>query len=121
MTILRLVLLPLLLWLGMLQPAQASDPANRVIGNIAAAALPAEGRATLALIKQGGPFPYSRDGVVFGNYEKILPQQPRGYYREYTVATPGSRNRGTRRIVSGQPGEYYYSADHYQSFKRIKE
>ena len=68
---------------------------------IAVAELPPEGRETLALIKQGGPFPYSRDGIVFNNFEKRLPLQPRGYYREYTVKTPGARNRGARRIVCG--------------------
>jgi ribonuclease T1 len=87
--------------------------------------LPAEARQTLALIKQGGPFPYARDGSVFGNYEGILPGQKRGYYREFTVRSPGLRNRGPRRIVSGgEPRwsrEYYYTEDHYASFKRIKE
>ncbi|HEX6736611.1 MAG TPA: ribonuclease domain-containing protein [Azonexus sp.] len=88
---------------------------------IAAAELPPEGRETLALIKQGGPFPYSRDGVVFNNFEKLLPLQPRGYYREYTVKTPGRKDRGPRRIVTGQGTEYYYTADHYKSFRRIRE
>lgn len=85
------------------------------------AQLPAEAHVTLRLIKQGGPFPYSRDGIVFNNFEKALPIQPRGYYREYTVPTPGRRDRGPRRIVTGQPAEYYYTADHYQSFHRIRE
>ena len=66
--------------------------------------LPSEARETLALIKGGGPFPYARDGVVFGNREGLRPKQPRGYYREYTVRTPGMRDRGPRRIVSGQRG-----------------
>lgn len=83
--------------------------------------LPVEARETLRLIKQGGPFPYPRDGVVFGNYEHILPQQPRGYYREYTVKTPGVRHRGARRIVCGIVPECYYTSDHYNSFKRIVE
>jgi ribonuclease T1 len=87
--------------------------------------LPAEARQTLVLIKHGGPFPNARDGSVFGNYEAILPRQKRGYYREFTVKTPGLRSRGTRRIVSGGDprwsGEYYYTEDHYASFKRIKE
>jgi ribonuclease T1 len=73
------------------------------------------------LIKQDGPFPYSRDGVTFGNYEKRLPLRQRGYYREYTVKTPGSRDRGARRIVAGREGEYFYSDDHYRSFLRIQE
>ncbi|MDO8351581.1 MAG: ribonuclease domain-containing protein [Gallionella sp.] len=88
---------------------------------IAAAELPSEAHDTLRAIKRGGPFAYPRDGVVFGNFERILPKQPRGYYHEYTVKTPGLRSRGARRIVSGTPGEYYYSADHYQTFKRIRE
>lgn len=83
--------------------------------------LPREARATLQLIKRGGPFPYPRDGVVFGNFEKRLPKQPRGYYHEYTVKTPGVRSRGARRIVCGPPAECYYSDDHYASFKRIRE
>ncbi|HEY8609190.1 MAG TPA: ribonuclease [Noviherbaspirillum sp.] len=87
--------------------------------------LPAEARHTLLLIKQGGPFPYAKDGRVFGNYEGVLPRQKRGYYHEFTVKTPGARNRGARRIVSGgEPatsGEYYYTDDHYATFRRIQE
>lgn len=83
------------------------------------AQLPPEARETLALIRAGGPFPYARDGAVFGNREARLPKQPRGYYREYTVRTPGARDRGARRIVAGRAGEYYYTADHYRSFRRI--
>ncbi len=83
--------------------------------------LPAQARDTFQLIKQGGPFRYPKDGVVFGNRERLLPSQPRGYYHEYTVKTPGVRNRGARRIVCGIVPECYYSDDHYQSFKRIKE
>lgn len=81
--------------------------------------LPAEARQTVALIDQGGPFPYAKDGVVFGNYEKLLPEQKRGYYHEYTVRTPGSRDRGARRIVTGQGGEIYYTDDHYKSFRTV--
>jgi len=87
--------------------------------------LPREARHTLQLIKQGGPFPYSKDGAVFGNYERLLPKQKRGYYRESTVKTPGARNRGARRIVAGgEEGasrEYFYTDDHYASFRRIQE
>jgi ribonuclease T1 len=87
--------------------------------------LPREARETLALIRAGGPFPYSKDGTVFGNRERLLPRQPRGYYTEYTVKTPGSRDRGARRIVAGgEPrtsGEYWYTDDHYRSFRRIRE
>ncbi|MER5472903.1 ribonuclease domain-containing protein [Streptomyces sp. NPDC002935] len=86
---------------------------------VAAAALPAEARATLVLIDRGGPFPYARDGAVFGNFERELPGHGRGYYREYTVRTPGERDRGARRIVTGQGGEIYYTDDHYDSFKAV--
>ena len=90
-------------------------------GGLGVHALPVEARATLALIKTGGPFPYAQDGRVFSNRERLLPAQRRGYYREYTVRTPGVRDRGARRIVAGSGGEYYYSADHYRSFNRILE
>ena len=83
--------------------------------------LPHEARQALALIKAGGPFPYTKDGAVFGNREGQLPKRNRGYYREYTVRTPGAKDRGARRIVSGVPGEYYYTDDHYQTFRRIIE
>jgi ribonuclease T1 len=90
-------------------------------GEIRVAALPPEARATLALIKAEGPFPYPQDGRTFHNREKRLPLEERGYYREYTVRTPGARDRGARRIVAGRGGEYYYTADHYRSFQRIRE
>ena len=83
--------------------------------------LPREAIDTLALIKKGGPFPHQRDGVVFGNREKNLPQRERGWYREYTVKTQGARDRGARRIVAGQDGTLYYTDDHYRSFTRILE
>lgn len=83
-------------------------------------ALPAEGRDTLHLIDRGGPFPYDKDGSVFGNREGLLPAADRGYYHEYTVPTPGESDRGARRIVTGSEGEYYWTADHYASFSRIK-
>jgi ribonuclease T1 len=91
------------------------------IDDIALAALPREAHATLALIKTGGPFPYARDGSTFGNRERLLPARGRGYYREYTVPTPGARDRGARRIVAGASGDYYYTGDHYNSFRRIRE
>ena len=78
-------------------------------------------RIPCSLIKQHGPFPFPRDGVVFGNYEHVLPQQPRGYYHEYTVKTQGAHNRGARRIVCGPLPECYYSDDHYRTFNRIRE
>lgn len=87
--------------------------------------LPLEAQRTLLLIKAGGPFPYAKDGVVFGNYENLLSRQRRGYYHEYTVPTPGVRHRGARRIVAGgaasSSGEYYYTGNHYITFMRIQE
>lgn len=82
--------------------------------------LPSEARVTLDLIRKGGPFPYRRDGVVFQNREARLPAKPADYYHEYTVPTPGASDRGPRRIISGEPEEYYYTADHYRSFRRIQ-
>lgn len=82
--------------------------------------LPPEARVTLRLIENRGPFPYPRDGIIFGNYERRLPSQSRGYYHEYTVPTPGAHTRGARRIISGEAGERYYTADHYRSFQRIR-
>ena len=92
---------------------------------IAPAKLPAEARDVLLLIRAGGPFPYERDGVTFGNRERLLPAQRRGYYHEYTVTTPGAKNRGARRIICGgsrrTPDVCYYTDDHYASFRRIRE
>ncbi|MET1022087.1 MAG: ribonuclease domain-containing protein [Arthrobacter sp.] len=107
--------------------AAAAPPASAAIANpsglpeVRASELPAEARRTLALIAQGGPYPYTRDDVPFGNFERILPRQPSGYYREYTVPTPGESDRGARRIVAGKAGEKYYTSDHYNSFKFIIE
>ncbi|CAG1000538.1 Guanyl-specific ribonuclease Sa [Burkholderiales bacterium] len=93
--------------------------------SIAAVELPGEARETLANIRRGPPFPYERDGVSFGNRERLLPSRPRGYYREYTVRTPGERTRGARRIVCGgastAPDACWYTGDHYRSFARIVE
>jgi len=101
--------------------ALAREPA----AEIHAAQLPTEARETLALIRRGGPFPYGQDGTEFGNRERLLPPKERGHYREYTVKTPGARDRGARRIIAGgEPrasGEFYYTDDHYRSFSRIKE
>ncbi|PWK85326.1 ribonuclease domain-containing protein [Fulvimonas soli] len=84
--------------------------------------LPPEAADTLRLIARGGPFPHRQDGAVFGNYEGLLPARPRGYYHEYTVETPGARDRGARRIITGgtPPREYYYTGDHYRSFRRFE-
>ncbi len=73
----------------------------------------------LALIDKGGPYDYRQDGTVFGNFEKALPKQKRGYYHEYTVRTPGERDRGARRIVTGEGGEFFYTDDHYETFKAV--
>ncbi len=101
--------------------AQARQPhVAAPIAWVELADLPHEARVTLRLIDSRGPFPYPRDGIVFGNYERILPPQARGYYHEYTVPTPGAHTRGARRIVSGGAGERYYTADHYRSFSRIR-
>lgn len=98
------------------------------VAEVDAAALPKEARETLALIRAGGPFPYRKDGSTFGNRERRLPARNRGYYREYTVPTPGAKDRGARRIVAGAgergdvrtSDEYYYTDDHYNSFRRIR-
>ncbi|PZH10118.1 ribonuclease N [Streptomyces sp. NTH33] len=101
----------------------ASGPAGpswaHGMATVSASRLPAEARHTLDLIDRGGPFPYRQDGTVFGNFEKRLPKEPRGYYHEYTVRTPGARDRGARRIVTGQGGETYYTDDHYNSFRAV--
>ena len=92
--------------------------------DVALTTLPKEAQKTLTLIARGGPFPYQRDGVVFGNREKRLPARARGYYHEYTVPTPGSKTRGARRIICGGDvqsiAECYYTNDHYQTFRRIR-
>src|SRR5437868_475092 len=105
--------------------AQARSPlAQAPVDTVSVAQLPPQGRSMLALVYQGGPFRHDKDGVVFGNRERILPANTRGYYREYTVRTPGERSRGARRIVCGgfqpaAPDACYYSDDHYASFRRI--
>lgn len=93
---------------------------------VALASLPKEAQQTQRLIRAGGPFPYAKDGTVFGNRERLLPRKPRGFYREYTVRTPGSRDRGARRIICGGsqptvPDACFYTADHYASFQRIAQ
>ena len=110
----------LVLWLAV-GSAFAFSRDQGVVDTITVGELPREAWQTLALIKEGGPFPYDRDGIVFGNFEKRLPIQVRGYYREYTVKTPWRRDRGPRRIVAGKQGEYFYTEDHYRSFRRIME
>jgi len=109
-----------LLALGTLQ-ARESAP---VAGPVAVAELSAEAQTVHTAIHRGGPFRYAKDGTTFGNRERLLPVKTKGYYREYTVATPGARDRGARRIVCGgsvpvAPAACYYTGDHYASFKRI--
>lgn len=114
---------------ALLAPPGAARDVPPSIAEVRIDELPVEARQTLARIKRGGPYPYRKDGSVFGNREKRLPAQPRGYYTEYTVKTPYSRDRGARRIVAGRgagrdpatSGEYYYTDDHYNSFWRIRE
>ena len=99
----------------------ATDPVSGLPW-VAESGLPREARHTLALVRAGGPFPYPRsDDQTFANRERLLPAEPRGYYREFTVVTPGSADRGARRIITGSGGEKYWTADHYASFSRIRE
>jgi ribonuclease T1 len=109
---------------GAAQPVQAKGPLEGPAA-IRLAELPRQGQQTYERIRTGGPFPYGKDGMVFGNRERLLPAHKRGYYREYTVQTPGSRDRGARRIVCGGPEKAphacYYTADHYASFRMIVE
>jgi ribonuclease T1 len=91
------------------------------LGEIRLDALPLAALHTVELVRRGGPYPFAKDGSVFANRELRLPHRFRGYYREYTVAPPGARERGARRIVAGQEGELYYTRDHYRSFLRIRE
>ena len=121
-----LVLATSALIIGAVVPeAWAKGPTpGSLTASVQAVELPAQAVNTLQLIQQGGPFPYSKDGAVFGNRERLLPNSPRGYYREYTVKTVGTRDRGARRIVCGGrevtvPDTCYYTDDHYASFRRI--
>ena len=106
-------------------PVPARGPMDN-LGTVALATLPPEARTTHRLILAGGPFPYGKDGTVFGNRERLLPRAERGFYREYTVPTPGSPDRGARRTVCGgdrpkAPEACFYTADHYASFKLIAQ
>ena len=104
--------------------AGAVEAKGQVPGTVALGDLPAEAQITHKLVAAGGPFPHSKDGSTFGNRERVLPKRGRGFYREYTVATPGVRNRGAQRLVCGgeqarQPEACYYTGDHYLTFRRI--
>ena len=101
--------------------AQKAPPARAPVVDVEVASLPPEALATLSLIHKGGPYPYAKDGAVFGNREGVLPRQKHGYYREYTVKTPHVRTRGARRIIAGSGGDLYYTEDHYNHFSRIRE
>lgn len=114
----------LLIGLGVSEASAKGSPPDGPTAPIKVDELPKQAMNTLVLIQQGGPFPYSKDGAVFGNRERLLPNNPRGYYREYTVQTVGASNRGARRIVCGghqvkAPDACYYTNDHYASFRRI--
>lgn len=102
------------------QSSASPDDSSGQGDQIALSDLPEEAQATVARIDAGGPYPYNRDGVVFGNFERHLPVKPRGWYHEYTVRTPGASNRGARRIITGKDGTLYYTADHYDSFRRVR-
>lgn len=122
-TLFRLLVALLLCVAGAVQARDMPDWLRREPAPVSAHALPPEARDTLALIRQGGPYPYRRDGVTFQNREGRLPDAANGFYREYTVTTPGSRDRGARRIISGgrPPNVFYYTDDHYRSFRRIQD
>jgi ribonuclease T1 len=119
----------LLVAVALFAPPGCTRDAPPAVAEVRIDELPVEARQTLEQIRRGGPYEYRKDGAVFGNREKRLPARPRGYYTEYTVKTPYSRDRGARRIVAGRgaernpatSGEYYYTDDHYNSFRRIRE
>ncbi len=100
-------------------PSESRQRVQLSLADVSVKSLPTEAINTLRLIDKGGPYPYDRDGIVFGNFEKRLPIKDRGYYHEFTVPTPGIKHRGARRIVTGKSGEKYYSDDHYKTFKRV--
>lgn len=115
-----LLVLVVALVVGYAVDASRSHHPAGVTGTVALSSLPPQAAQTVALIRAGGPFPYPQDdGIVFHNYEHDLPSEPDGYYHEYTVPTPGSPDRGMRRIVTGQGGQYYWTGNHYESFQRI--
>lgn len=108
-------------WFFVVDTGSSLDQDDPMATTSAEQSLPPEVADTLALIESGGPFPYARDGAVFENRERLLPQEERGYWREYTVETPGSDDRGARRVVAGEGGELYYTDDHYDSFLLVRD
>ncbi|GAB3276728.1 hypothetical protein GCM10027589_02420 [Actinocorallia lasiicapitis] len=122
--LLRTVLAAFLLLTSAACTTTVTEPAPAAISpsgfrTISRAALPAEARTTLDLIAQGGPYPYKKDGTVFANRERLLPARPGGYYREFTVPTPGENDRGARRVIAGRDGELFYTPDHYRTYLLI--
>lgn len=110
---------------GGAQAKEAAPTTTPALAEISLSELPVQAQETRRLVQAGGPFPYAKDGVVFGNRERLLPRKQRGFYREYTVRTPGARTRGARRLICGgapptAPEVCYYTDDHYASFKRIR-
>lgn len=118
--LIALVVLVLALGIGYAVKALHTDSGQPAVGVVDLSDLPVQAVQTVHLIESGGPFPYpENDGVTFHNYEHELPSEPDGYYREYTVPTPGSPDRGARRIIAGRGGQYYYTGDHYETFQRV--
>ena len=120
------IFLPIFLLVALAGPSVSARGVSAEPSQVALASLPREAQQTQRLIRTGGPFPYFKDGTVFGNRERVLPRRERGFYREYTVRTPGARDRGARRIICGgrqptEPESCFYTADHYASFQRIAE
>ena len=101
------------------RPSASTATPRSGLATVTLAQLPAEARDTLALVDRGGPYPYEKDGTTFNNFEGLLPDRPRGYYREFTVPTPGERDRGARRLIVGGGGDVYYTDDHYESFRQV--
>lgn len=114
-------ILPTPVSVATLQPLSPTPAVVRIKGytTVAASTLPHEAQHTLELISHGGPFPYRQDGAIFQNRERRLPRHPSGYYHEYTVETPGSADRGARRLITGEAGEIFYTDDHYNTFVQV--
>jgi len=118
----QIALIALIAALGIgyaINAARDDHPSGLGSGTVALSTLPAQVTDTVHLIESGGPFPYRQDGEIFNNAEHHLPAEPRGYYHEYTVTTPHSADRGARRIIIGKNDEYYYTSDHYDTFRRV--